>query len=150
MYSTILQSIIITILIWFNIALTNVDARLKQRCINVVPKLSNVFFSRCFNARHWRCINVVQRWKSEVGCCSIFNVGSTLFLRWSTTLKQRWNAVWDKISVKSIENIYWCILYIFFLHFEAHNCLIYLLLRKIWVFLKQLNSLDFKKLKCLL
>ena len=44
MYSTISQSTIITSPIGFNIALTNVDARLKQRCINVVPKLSNVFF----------------------------------------------------------------------------------------------------------
>ena len=43
-YSSICKSIIITSPIGFNIALTNVDARLKQRCINVVPTL----FRRCF------------------------------------------------------------------------------------------------------
>ena len=42
MYSTISQSTIITSPIGFNIALTNVDARLKQRRINVVPMLGNV------------------------------------------------------------------------------------------------------------
>ena len=36
-----------------------------------------------------RCINVVQRSKSDVGFWFIFNVRSTLFQRWSTTLKQR-------------------------------------------------------------
>ena len=36
MYSTISQSTIITSPIGFNIGLTNVDTRLKQRCINVV------------------------------------------------------------------------------------------------------------------
>ena len=40
---------------------------------------------------HWRYIHVVQRWKSEVRFCFIFNVGSKLFQRWSTTLKQRWS-----------------------------------------------------------
>ena len=42
MYSTISQSTIITSPIGFNIALTNIDARLKQRCINVVSTLCNV------------------------------------------------------------------------------------------------------------
>ena len=42
MYSTISQSTIITSPIGFNIALFNVDARLKQRCIYVVPTLCNV------------------------------------------------------------------------------------------------------------
>ena len=32
-----------------------------------------------------------------------------------------------------------------FLHLGAHNCLIYPVLSKIWIFLKQLNSLDFRK-----
>ena len=38
-----------------------------------------------------RCINVVQRWRTDVGSCFILNVGSTLFQRWSTALKQRWS-----------------------------------------------------------
>ena len=40
--SSIYNSIIITSPIGFNIALTKIDARLKQRCINVVPMLCNV------------------------------------------------------------------------------------------------------------
>ena len=42
MYSTISQSTIITSPIGFNMALTYVDAKLKQRCINVIPTLCNV------------------------------------------------------------------------------------------------------------
>ena len=38
---------------------------------------------RCFNVGQRRCINVVQRWKSDVGFCCIFNVRSTLFQRWN-------------------------------------------------------------------
>ena len=44
---TITQSSIITSPIGFNIGLTNVDARLKERCINVVPTLCNVFSTFC-------------------------------------------------------------------------------------------------------
>ena len=47
MYSTISQSTIITSPIGFNIGLTNVDARLKQRCINVVSTFCNVFSTLC-------------------------------------------------------------------------------------------------------
>ena len=64
MYSTISQSTIITSPIGFNIGLTNVDARLKQRCINVVPTLCNVVSTLC-------------------------NVVSTLFQRRALTLYQR-------------------------------------------------------------
>ena len=63
-YSSICKSIIITSPIGFNIALTNVDARLKQRCINVVPTLCNVVSTLC-------------------------NVVSTLFQRRALTLYQR-------------------------------------------------------------
>ena len=63
-YSCICKSIIITSPIGFNIALTNVDARLKQRCINVVPTLCNVVSTLC-------------------------NVVSTLFQRRTLTLYQR-------------------------------------------------------------
>ena len=60
---TITQSTIITSPIGFNIGLTNVDARLKQRCINVVPTLCNVVLTLC-------------------------KVISTLFQRWALTLYQ--------------------------------------------------------------
>ena len=38
-HSSVCKSVIITSPIRFNIALTNIDARLKQHCINVVPTL---------------------------------------------------------------------------------------------------------------
>ena len=44
---TITQSTIITSPIGFNIGLTNVDARLKERCINIVPTLCNVVSTLC-------------------------------------------------------------------------------------------------------
>ena len=61
----------------------------RTRWNNVEIKL----YQRCFNVVSTSGINVVQRWKSDVGFCFIFNVGSTLFQRWSTTLKQRWSNV---------------------------------------------------------
>ena len=63
MYSTISQSTIIINLIGFNIALTNVDARLKQRYINVVTTLCNIIATLC-------------------------NVVLTLLQRWALTLSQ--------------------------------------------------------------
>ena len=62
---------------------------MKQRRDKVVSTL----FQRCFNVGHRHCIKVVQRWKSDVGFCFIVNIRSTLFQRWSTTLKQRWSNV---------------------------------------------------------
>ena len=50
-------------------------------------------FRRCFNVGVWRWINVLQRWKTDVRFCFIFNVESTLFQRWFTTLKQLWTNV---------------------------------------------------------
>ena len=60
----ITQSTIITSPIGFNIGLTNVDARFKQRCISVVPTLCNVVSTLC-------------------------NVVSTLFQRRALALYQR-------------------------------------------------------------
>ena len=83
MYSTISQSTIITSPIGFNIALTNVDARLKQHCINVVPKLCNVVFTlfQC------RALTLYQR------CATLKIRGRMLFhfQRWiiEMPLKQR-------------------------------------------------------------
>ena len=81
MYSIISQSTIITSPIGFNIALTNVDATLKQRCVNVVPTLCNVVPTLC---------NVVS---------SLCNVVWTLFQRRAMTLYQRWTTlkIWRRI-----------------------------------------------------
>ena len=69
-YSSIYKSIIITSLIGFNIDLWQYSFNLYQRFA--------MFFRRCFNVGHW---------------CFIFNVGSKLFQRWSTTLKQPWSNI---------------------------------------------------------
>ena len=89
MYSTISQSTIITSPIGFNIALTIVDARLKQRCIKVVPTLCNVvstlfqrraltLYQRCatLKIRH-RILFHFQRWISVISTL-IHNVDPTL------------------------------------------------------------------------
>ena len=39
-----------------------------------------MLFRRCFNVGHWRCINVVERWKSDVGFCFIFKVSYPYFI----------------------------------------------------------------------
>ena len=83
----------------------NVVSSLYQRCAMLFPP--------CFNIGHWRCINVVQCCKSDVGFCFIFNFGSTLFQRWFTPLKQRWsdvemlagNSLWYVFSNKALANI---------------------------------------------
>ena len=99
-YLQIYKSALITSLTGFDIAFTNAEDTLKQRLDKVISTL----FQCCFNVGHWRCINFVQRWKSDVGFCFIFNVGSTLFQRWSTTLKQRWSDV-EILAGYAISNI---------------------------------------------
>ena len=70
MYSTISQSTIITSPIGFNIALANVDARLKQRCISVVPTLCN-FTSILFQRR---ALTLYQRYATlKVQCRVLFH-----------------------------------------------------------------------------
>ena len=69
---------------------------MKQRCINVVPMLCNVFSTLCnviSTLFQRRALTLYQRWKSGVRFCFIFNVELTLFQLWSTTLKQRWSDV---------------------------------------------------------
>ena len=70
----------------------NIISTLNQRYTTLFRRCSTLF-RRCFNFGHWRCINVVERWKSDIGFSFIFNVGSMLFQRSSTTLKQRWSDV---------------------------------------------------------
>ena len=63
----------------------NVNTMLQQRCTKL--------FWNCFNVCLRRCINFVQCWKSDVGFCFIFNVGTMLFQRLCTALKQSWSDV---------------------------------------------------------
>ena len=57
---------------------------LYQRCATL--------FRHCFNVGHWRCINVMQRWKSNVGFCLIHDVQATLI--------RRRNVGWDALHLQ--------------------------------------------------
>ena len=122
MYSTISQSTIITSPIGFNIALTNVDARLKQRCINVVPTLCNVvstfcnvfstLFQRYALTLYQRCAMLKIRRRILFYFQRRINVISTLIHNVETTLTQGWNVGWGSIGYwskdrlsKSLKNI---------------------------------------------
>ena len=104
MYSTISQSTIITSPIGFNIGLTNVDARLKQRCINVVPTLCNVVLTLCnvystlFQRRaltlYQRCATLKIRRRILFHFQRRINVILTLIHNVETTLIRRWNVGW--------------------------------------------------------
>ena len=86
-YSSICKSIIITNPIGFNIALTTVSARLKQRCINAVPLFWNVvstlhnvvstLFQRRTLTFYQRCATLNIRLRILLH----FNVGTKLFQR---------------------------------------------------------------------
>ena len=89
---TITQSTIITSRIGFNIGLTNVDARLKQRCINVVPRLQNVvstLFQRGALTLYQRCVTLKIRRRILLHFERRINVISTLIHNVGTTLIQR-------------------------------------------------------------
>ena len=98
-YSSICKSIIITSPIGFNIALTNVDARLKQRCIKVVPTLCRVFSTLCnvvstlFQRRaptlHQRCVTLKIRRRILLHFQRRINVISILIHNVETTLIRR-------------------------------------------------------------
>ena len=79
----------------------NVEKRLYRHCATSAQC--------CFNAGHECCINVIQHWKSGVGFCFIFNVGSKLFQGWSRTLNQRWsttlNQCWSDVEMLAGLNI---------------------------------------------
>ena len=132
MYSTTSQSTIITSPIGFNIALANVDARLKQRCINVVPTLCNVsptlcnvvltlfqrraltLYQRCatlkfilFNPIYLFCLiwrQILSHFQRRI------NVISTLIHNVETTLIRRWNVGWGRAFVWKT-GVMWPILY---------------------------------------
>ena len=73
-----------------------IETTLIQRC--------GTLFGLCFNVGYWRCVNVVQRLKSDVRFCFIFNVRSTLLELWSTVLKQRWSDV-EMLVGKALWNL---------------------------------------------
>ena len=106
---TITQSTIITNPIGFNIGLTNVDARLKQRCINVVPTLCNVVLTLCnvvltlFQRRtltlYQRCATLKIRRRILFHFQRRINVISTLIHNVETTLIRRWNVGWVRLEL---------------------------------------------------
>ena len=84
-YSSICKSIIITSPIGFNIALTNVDTRLKQRCINVVSTL----FQRRALTLYQRCTTLKIRRRILFHFQCRIKVISTLIHNAETTLIRR-------------------------------------------------------------
>ena len=92
-YITITQSTIITSLIGFSIGLTNVDARLKQRCINVVSTLFQrralTLYQRCATLKIRRRILFHFQRRINVISTLIHNVISTLIHNVETTLIRR-------------------------------------------------------------
>ena len=98
-YSTISQSTIINSPIGFNIALTNVDARLKQRFINVVPTLCNVvsmLFQRRTLTLYQRCATLKILRRILFHFERRINIISTLIHNVETRLIQRWNVGWAR------------------------------------------------------
>ena len=105
---TITQSTIITSPTGFNVGLTNVDARLKQRCINVVPTLCNIVSTLCnvvstlFERRalmlYQYCATLKIRRRILFHFQSRINVISTLIHNVETTLIRRWNVGWERSS----------------------------------------------------
>ena len=103
---TITQSTIITSPIGFNIGLTNVDARLKQCCINVVPTLFLIcvtlfqrrpltLYQRCATLKIRRRILFHFQRRIKVISTLIHNVETTLIRRWmlaglSSILAKQW------------------------------------------------------------
>ena len=103
---TITQSTIITSPIGFNIGLTNVNTRLKQRCINVVPTLCNVVSKLCnvastlFERRaltlYQHCATLKIRRRILLHFQRRINVISTLIHNVETKPIQRLNVGWEK------------------------------------------------------
>ena len=89
---TITQSTIINSPIGFNVGLTDVDARLKQRCIKVVPTLRNVvstLFQRRALTLYQLCATLNIRRQILFHFQRRINVISTLIHNFETTLIRR-------------------------------------------------------------
>ena len=97
----ITQSTIITSPIGFNIGLTNVDTRLKQRCINVVSTLFQhralTFYQRCAKLKIRR--RILFHFQRRI------NVISTLIHNVVTTLIRRWNVCWELIIFYQLRDL---------------------------------------------
>ena len=105
-YSSICKSIFITSPIRFNIALTNVDARLRQHCINVVPTLCNVvstLFQRRALTLYQRSATLKIRRRILFHFQRRINVISTLINNIETTLIRRSDLGWGKLSKREVQ-----------------------------------------------
>ena len=97
---TVTQSTIITSPIRLNIGLTNVNARLKQRCIKVVPTLCNVvstLFQRRALTLYQRCVTLKIRRRLLFHFQRRINVISTLIHNVETMLIRRRNIGWETL-----------------------------------------------------
>ena len=104
---TVTQSTIITSPIRLNIGLTNVNARLKQRCINVVPMLCNVVSKLCnvvstlFQRRaltlYQLCVTLKIRRRLLFHFQRRINVIWTLIHNVETMLVRRRNVCWETL-----------------------------------------------------
>ena len=99
-YSSIYKSIIITSLVWFNIALTEVEATLQQRWYIVVSTLWNVvltLFQRRTLTLYQHYITLkIRRWILR-HFQRRTNVISTLIQKFDPTLKFGWVRMWALI-----------------------------------------------------
>ena len=96
-YSSICKSIIITSPIGFNIVFTNVDARLKQHCINAISTLCNVvstLFQRRTLTLYQRCAMLKIRRQILFHFQRGINVILTLIHKVETTLIRSWSVGW--------------------------------------------------------
>ena len=110
--------------IGFNIALTNVDAKLKQSCINVVPTLHNVVSMVCnvvlklFQCRalmlYQRCATLKIRHLILFHFQCWINVISTLIHNVEKTLIRRWNVGWDRKGLQYFNHCFTCIYHALF------------------------------------
>ena len=125
MYSTVSQSTVITSPIEFNIAFTNVDARLKQRCINVIPTLSNVdltLFQRRALTLYQHCATLKIRRRILFHFQRRINVISTLIQKVKITLIWRWNIGWELIYLQPLDSFLFLSIFSVFLKVLKNYC----------------------------
>ena len=125
MYWTVSQSTIITSPIGFNIAFTNVGARLQQRCINVIPTLSNVdstLFQRQALTLYQRCATLKIRLRILFHFQRRINVISTLIQKVKITLIRRWNVGWELIYLQRLDSFLFLSIFSVFLKVLKNYC----------------------------
>ena len=105
---------------------------MKQRWYNFVTTLCNIVLTSYQRRAPTLYIKVIQRLKYMVRFCFIFNVGSTLFERWPTTLKQLLSDVemlaGSKWLATKIEwtsgNFCGCFFYIYLFHHKLEEAIL--------------------------